>query len=116
ILFLLTAHKIPPGKLIAFERLVSGTFFAFVLVEQLKAKHSLFKADRIPYFERAGKLTYVFYLFHSLLIYYICKTFEAFHWSGHIGGFLAYFLLLLVLNSGLSILSYRYFEKPLLNL
>lgn len=114
--FLFTAHKILPGRLLAFERLISGIFFAFVLVEQLKARHSFFKADRIPYFERAGKLTYGFYLFHSVLIYYICKTFESLNWNQQAGYFALYFFLLLFSNSLLSILSYRYFEKPILNL
>lgn len=114
--FLYAAHKLLPGKLISFERLISGAFFAFVLVEQLKSKHSFFKADRIPYFERAGKLTYGFYLFHSLLIFYLCKTFETFNWNRQAGYFALYFLLLLVFNSLLSLISYRYFEKPLLNL
>jgi peptidoglycan/LPS O-acetylase OafA/YrhL len=116
ILFLFTAHKILPGRLIALERLISGTFFAFVLIEQLKSKNSFYKADRIPYFERAGKLTYGFYLFHSLLIYYLCKTFESFNWSQQLGGFICYFIVLLFANSLLSVLSYRYFEKPILNL
>ena len=114
--FLFTAHKILPGRLIAFERLISGTFFAFVLIEQLKARHSFFKADRIPYFEQAGKLTYGFYLFHSLLIYYICKTFESWNWNNQPGYFILYFVLLLLANSLFSVLSYRYFEKPILNL
>lgn len=116
ILFLFGAHKILPGKFIAFERLLSGIFFAFVLMEQLKAKQSFFKADRIPYFERAGKLTYGFYLFHSLLIYYLCNTFEYLNWNQSAGYFLLYFLLLLFFNSILSVISYRYFEKPLLEL
>ena len=116
ILFLFASHKLLPGRLVAFERLISGTFFAFVLVEQLKAKHSFFKADRIPYFERAGKLTYGFYLFHSLLIYYLCKTFELLDLNQNAAYFVLYFFLLLCANSLLSVISYRYFEKPLLNL
>lgn len=114
--FMFTAHKLLPGKLISLERLISGSFFAFVLIEQMKAKHSFFKADRIPYFEKAGKLTYGFYLFNSLLIYYISKTFEYLNWNEKAGYFILYFVLLLVSNSLLSIISYRYFEKPLLNL
>jgi peptidoglycan/LPS O-acetylase OafA/YrhL len=116
ILFLFSANKILPGRFIAFERLISGSFFAFVLVEQLKSKHSFFKADNIPYFERAGKLTYGFYLFHCLIIYYLCKSFESFNWNQQVGGFICYFIVLLFANSLLSILSYRYFEKPILNL
>lgn len=116
IVFLFVSHRVLPGKLIAFERLISGTFFAFILVEQLQAEHSFFKADKIPYFERAGKLTYGFYLFHSLLIYYICSLFQSLNWNQHPAYFVAYFLLLLFSNSLLSVVSYRYFEKPLLNL
>lgn len=114
--FLFVPHKLLPGKLISLERLISGLFFAFVLLEQLQAKHSFFKADRIPYFQRAGKLTYGFYLFHCLLIFYLCKTFESLNWTQQAGYFILYFVLLLFLNSLLSIISYRYFEKPLLNL
>lgn len=114
--FLFSAHKLLPGRLISFERLISGTFFAFVIVEQLKSRNSFFKADRIPFFQRAGKLTYGFYLFHCILIFYICKTFEYMGWTEQVGSFILYFMLLLVANSLLSILSYSYFEKPLLNL
>lgn len=114
--FLFSANKLLPGRLISLERLISGLFFAFVIIEQLQSGHSFFKADRIPFFQRAGKLTYGFYLFHSILIFYICKTFEFFHLTHHAGYFLLYFVLLLSANSLLSIVSYRYFEKPLLNL
>lgn len=114
--FLFFAHKILPGRFISLERLISGSFFAFVILEQLKSGHSFFKADRIPYFQAAGKLTYGFYLFHCLLIFYICKTFEFFHLTQSTGYFVLYFVLLLAANSFLSIVSYRYFEKPLLNL
>lgn len=114
--FLFLAPKLLPGKLIALERIISGTFFAFVLIEQLMAKNSLFKADRIPYFERAGKLTYGFYLFHCIVIFYLCKTFEQFGMNQHAGWFILYFALLLGLNTVLSVVSYLYFEKPLLDL
>lgn len=114
--FLFSAHKLLPGRFISLERLVSGTFFAFVIIEQLKSRNSFFKADRIPYFQRAGKLTYGFYLFHSLLIFYICKAFEFLNLTEQAGYFIMYFILLLAANSLLSVVSYRYFEKPLLNL
>ena len=114
--FLFLAHKLLPGRFISLERLISGTFFAFVIIEQLKSRYSFFKADQIPFFQRAGKLTYGFYLFHCILIFYICKTFEYMGWTEQIGSFILYFMLLLVTNSLLSILSYSYFEKPLLNL
>ncbi|MNJ84473.1 O-acetyltransferase OatA [compost metagenome] len=114
--FLFLAPKLLPGKLIALERIISGLFFAFVLIEQLLAKNSFYKADRIPYFERAGKLTYGFYLFHCIVIFYLCKTFETLNMTQQIGWFVLYFVLLIALNSLLSILSYRCFEKPLLDL
>lgn len=114
--FLFLAPRLLPGKWIAFERIFSGLFFAFVLTEQLLAKNSFFKADHIPYFERAGKLTYGFYLFHCIVIFYLCNIFESLNMNQNIGWFLLYFVTLLVVNSTLSILSYRYFEKPLLDL
>lgn len=114
--FLFSAHKLLPGRFISLERLISGTFFAFVIVEQLKSRNSFFKADQIPFFQRAGKLTYGFYLFHCMLIFYICKTFEYMGLTQQAVYFILYFILLLVTNSLLSVLSYSYFEKPLLNL
>lgn len=116
IVFLYGSHRLLPGKLIVFERLISGSFFAFVLLEQLQGMHSFFKADRIPFFRKAGKLTYGFYLFHSILIFYLCKSFECLNWNTQAFHFVLYFILLILLNTGLSILSYRYFEKPLLDL
>ncbi|WP_343747762.1 acyltransferase [Fluviicola sp.] len=114
--FLFLAPRLLPGKLIAFERVISGAFFAFVLVEQVQANHSFFKADRIPFFENAGKLTYGFYLFHCIVIFYLCKTFEHLHINQHVIWFVVYFFTLVFLNTLLSVLSYRYFEKPLLDL
>lgn len=114
--FLFSAHKLLPRRFISLERLISGTFFAFAIVEQLKSRNSFFKADQIPFFQRAGKLTYGFYLFHCILIFYICKTFEYMGWTQQVEYFILYFILLLVTNSFLSVISYSYFEKPLLNL
>lgn len=116
ICFLFVPHQVLPGRFILLERLISGIFFAFVIIEQLQSKHSFFKADKIPFFQRAGKLTYGFYLFHCILIFYICKTFEYMGWTHQTGYFILYFILLLVTNSLLSVISYSYFEKPLLNL
>ncbi|MDR0802943.1 acyltransferase [Fluviicola sp.] len=116
ITFLFLGPCLFPGKLIALERIISGTFFAFILIEQLTAKHSFFKADRIPFFKKAGKLTYGFYLFHCIVIFYLCKTFEYFSMNQNFGWFILYFILLFGLNTLLSVVSYRYFEKPLLDL
>lgn len=116
IAFLYTANKLLIGPFIVFERVLSGTFFAFILVEQLQSPHSFFKADKIPFFQRGGKLTYGFYLFHSLLIYYLTHVFASFHWTNSPMYFVVFFLLLLTLNTIISVLSYRYFESPLLQL
>ncbi len=49
-LFLFVSHRLLPGSLLAVERLISGAFFAFIIIEQLMNRHSFYKADEIPFF------------------------------------------------------------------
>lgn len=116
IAFLYVSPKLLLGKLFVLERLISGSFFMFIIWEQLRCSHSFFKADRIPFFKQGGKITYGFYLYHSLLIYYFAHLFQQFNWNNSALYFMLYFVLLLLSNWFISILSYRYFEEPILRL
>lgn len=115
-LFLFASHRMLPGSLLAFERLISGAFFAFIIYEQLVSRHSFYKADAIPYFKTGGTMTYGLYMYHSIIIYYLSSVFQSNGWSASPVGYLAFFLLVLMFTLGIAFLSYRYVESPLLSL
>lgn len=116
LLFLFGANRLLPNPLHVIERILSGTFFAFVILEQLLNQHSFYKADRLPFFQKAGKLTYGFYLFHSVLIYYLSQLVDSLSWNQHPMHFVLFVIVVFALNSLISVLSYRYFEYPILSL
>ena len=97
-------------------RLVPECVFGFIVLEQVYSEQSFYKIDRIPGFFEAGKLTYGFYLFHSIFIYYFAHLFQDFHLTDSIG----YYALFVALVFGCTYLtawiSFRFFETPLLRL
>lgn len=104
------------GIVFAFEQLVFGTFFAFVILEQVFSKRSFFKADRIPGFYQSGKITYGFYLFHCLFIYYWAMFFRDHGYTDHIGWYLLFVVLVFVSTYLMAWISYLAMEKPVLKL
>ncbi len=115
-LFLFVSHRLLPGTLLAFERLMTGAFFAFIIMEQLMNRYSFFKADEIPFFKTGGTMTYGLYMYHSIIIFYLSTFFQVYGWSASPIGYLAFFLLVLACALLMAFLSYRYFESPLLSL
>ncbi len=104
------------GWIFAFEQLVFGAFFAFVILEQVFSQRSFFKADRIPGFFQSGKVTYGFYLFHCLYIYYWAMIFRDNGLTDHIGWYLLFVLLVFVSTYTTAWLSYLAMERPALKL
>lgn len=113
---LVAATKLFPGELRSIERLIQGSFFAFVIMEQVYSARSLFKMDRIPGFAKAGKLTYGFYMFHCIYIYYWGIFFQSNGFTEHWWQFLLYFLIIFTCTYLTSILSFKYFEGPILKM
>lgn len=113
---ILLENKLKAPLWIIFQRLFHGLFFAFILLEQVYSVHSFWKADRIIGFEKSGRLTYGFYLYHTIVIYYCAQLFDSSGWTSHIGHFLSYVVVVFGLTYSVSWLSFHYFERPILNL
>ena len=103
-------------ELRSIERLVLGSFFAFVVLEQAYGKHFPLRLDRLPGFYKGGKITYGFYMYHCIVIYYVTNFFKMNIGTDHFWQFLLYFILVLVLTLAISTVSFLYVEEPLLRL
>jgi peptidoglycan/LPS O-acetylase OafA/YrhL len=116
IMLILLETKLFHSYLLIFERLVYAGFFAFVVLEQIYAQHSFYKIDSIPGMASSGELTYGFYMFHCIFLYYWQQLFVHFGWTEQAIYFVLYLLLSFVSTYVLAWLSYHYFEKPFLKL
>lgn len=116
ILLVLFSNQIFIGRLVGIERLFIATFFAFIILEQVFAKNSFYKIDKIPYFYSSGELTYGFYMFHCIFIYYWAFFFENHGLTDHLWQFIVYILVVFVCTYTLAFLSAKYFERPILAL
>lgn len=104
------------GKLIIIERIVLGIFFAFIIFEQAYCSKSFYKADKIRGFFKLGELSYGFYMYHCIVIYYVQQLIVQLEWQNSPLGFVAFVLIALILTIVVSSLSYRIIEAPLLRL
>jgi peptidoglycan/LPS O-acetylase OafA/YrhL len=116
IVLLFLESKIFIHYLFVFQRIVFASFFAFVIAEQVYAKNSLFKLDQIPGLKKSGELTYGFYLFHCVVIYYIQAIFVGNKWTVSSFNFSSYAILCFSITYISSWISFRYFESPILKL
>ena len=104
------------GPLFTFERFVPGIIFGLVILEQVYSENSFFKADRIPFFKYSGKITYGFYMFHCIYMYYWSTCFDAYGWTDSFYQFVLYFVVVFASTYLTAHLSYVYYEKPFLRL
>jgi peptidoglycan/LPS O-acetylase OafA/YrhL len=104
------------GTLSIFERLIPSIFFSFMILEQVYSEQSLFKVDRIKGFFHAGEISYGFYMFHCIVLYYMSILFSEMGWVYNISGFILYVITSLVCTHVLAHYSYAYFERPFLKL
>ena len=116
IVLVLLSTVIFKNELRSVERLVLGSFFAFVVLEQAYGKHFPLRMDRVPGFFQGGKITYGFYMYHCIVIYYMTSIFNLYNLTEQLWQFILYIALVLLFTSSISIVSYRYFEHPLLKL
>ena len=110
------ARFIFPGGLIVVEKAILGLFFAYVIFDQAFGKNSLFKVDTIPGLFKLGEISYGFYMYHCIILYYVLFVFGKLGWTAHLYNFIIYLILSLALTIVVSSLSYRFIEKPILNL
>lgn len=104
------------GTLSIFERLIPSIFFSFMILEQVYSDQSLFKVDRIKGFFHAGEISYGFYMFHCIVLYYMSVLFSEMGWVYNISGFILFVITSLVVTYVLAHYSYAYFERPFLKL
>lgn len=113
---ILFEHSIFKGPFISVARIVPGLFFAFVILEQVYCNRSFFKVDRIPFMKYSGEISYGFYMFHCISIYYWAMFFRDHQLTEHLYQFLFYLLAVFVTTYIAAMISYKYFEQPFLRL
>ncbi len=113
---LLSEGKLLSGSAVSVARLIPETVFAFIILEQVYANHSFYKIDRIPGFFEAGKLTYGFYLFHCIYIWYWAHFFKDHQLTSNVGYYGLYVVFVFVSTYATAWLSFCYFEQPFLRL
>ena len=100
--------------MVVFEKLVFGVFFAFLILEQSFAKHSLFKLGRFKCISFLGQLSLGLYCIHGIvltvaMLFLKSQGFATHYWQV----FLVNPLLILSITIGFSRLSFSYFENPI---
>lgn len=104
------------GVLFTFERFTPGLIFSFIILEQVYAKRSFIKFDSIPYFFSSGALTYGFYMFHCIYLYYWSIFFNNNGLTESPWYFALYCLLVFITTYSTAWLSLHYYETPFLKL
>jgi peptidoglycan/LPS O-acetylase OafA/YrhL len=100
--------------MVVFEKLVFGIFFAFVILEQSFAKHSVFKLGRFKRISFLGQLSLGLYCIHGIvltaaMIFLKSQGFASHYWQV----FIVNPLLILSITIVISRLSFSYFENPI---
>lgn len=111
----LAKNKIFPGELVIFEHFAISLFFGFVILDQIRGKHSFFKFGRVHIFNYLGKISYGIYMYH-LVVMYILLYFIPFQNYGVLITTLLLFASSVLLTFFISAISYRYFESKFLSL
>lgn len=113
---LIFSNQIFIGSLVGIERILIAAFFAFIILEQVFAKHSFYKADKLPGFNFSGELTYGFYMFHCIFIYYWSIFFENHGFTTEYWQFILYISVVFSSTYLTALLSRKFFEQPILGL
>jgi peptidoglycan/LPS O-acetylase OafA/YrhL len=100
--------------MVVFERLVFGVFFAFVILEQSFAKHSVVKLGRFKRISFLGQLSLGLYCIHGIvltvaMVFLKSHGFASYYWQV----FLLNPLIILSITIIISRLSFSYFENPI---
>ena len=100
--------------MVVFEKLVFGLLFAFVILEQSFAKHSLFKLGRLKRISFLGQLSLGLYCIHGIVLTIAMFFLKSHGFASHQWQvFLVNPLLILSITIGISRLSFSFFENPI---
>ncbi|MEO9531506.1 MAG: acyltransferase [Crocinitomicaceae bacterium] len=108
-------NKVFFGELIVIERFVLSLFFAFIVLDQIRGKHSVLKMGKYKTFNYLGKISYGLYMYHLVVMYLLFNWMNS--WGAH-GYWLVPIYLILSFGATVTIAScsYHLIEKPLLKL
>ncbi len=97
-------------------RFILAFSFALLISDQCFGNPKQFSAGRIPFLSQIGNISYGIYCFHMFLVVGVLKFNLAMGYE-RLPALLFYLEMLsaLLLTVGVSALSYRYFERPILN-
>ncbi len=108
-------NKLFVGQTVVFERFLLSLFFAFVILDQIRGEHSLFKLGKIKVMTYLGKISYGLYMYHLVVMFLFLRFVPLKEFSAPVGGF-----IFLTASFGftlfISAISYRYFESKFLSL
>ncbi len=118
-IILMYGNFIFPNKYdIAYMRIITTIFFAFIITEQNFSEHSIYKLGKIKFITRLGKYTYGLYLIHpigiqavAIVLYKILKLNEM-----HATTQLIYIFSAFIVSIIIGFISYTYYETPFLKL
>lgn len=116
ILMILGSSRLFIDEFRSIEKLLTGSFFLFIVLEQVFSERSFFKADLIPYFSRGGKITYGIYMFHCIFIHYSLQWMNISDGTGSFFQFVGHAMVVIISTWIIAVLSMNYFEGPILRL
>lgn len=106
-----------PGFPVSAERLLFSLLILFIILEQNYATRSFFKMSSFTLLSRLGQMTYGMYCLHFIGILITIQLLKQFGWQNQLWHVLVLETSLsLALTLFISWLSYRFFEKPFLQL
>ena len=108
-------NKLFFGDLQIVERLVLSLYFSFIILDQIRGKHSFYKFGTIKWFNYLGKVSYGIYMYHLVVMYLIDLWFNTIQWTGYWQA-ISYFVAALTGTLLIAILSYQLVESRLLKL
>jgi len=117
ITLILLKTKLFTNYFIVFERYTIALFFAFILIDQIHLRNSVFKIGKVKLFNHLGKISYGLYMYHLVVLFVLQKLMilliDTFNINYYTIVFL-YFILGILGTYILSIISYHSIEKPFL--
>lgn len=94
-----------------FERLVLSLFFGFIILEQIYAPNSFYKADKRKWIKKGGEISYGFYMYHVIVMYFVSNMMCTFNLHSLYHFIFLFLPIILMVTLILAFTSYRWFEK-----
>jgi peptidoglycan/LPS O-acetylase OafA/YrhL len=115
VMLCIAKNKLFDGQFIILERAALSLFFAFVILDQIRGDHSIFKFGQLKVFNYLGKISYGIYMYH-LVIMHLLLRFIPFQDYSILTSASIFFILSTALTFMVSDLSYRFIESKFLSL